>query len=563
MKRRTLSLLLALAFILLLMAGCGSQEAESTPTEAPATDSPATDTPEDTPDEPEDPGETPAEDPKAHFPLAEEEVVFTFFASAPQAIGRAIESFNDNSVYKRMLELTNVNFEFISPPQELAGQQFNIVIGTGDYPDVMSQFSQYYAPGYDAAIDEGVIQPLNDVVEEYMPSYYAFLQENPDINKKVHSDTGNLWGIGGVTLDSPAEWGPMIRQDWLEEAGLDTPITLADWEEALTAFRDNGHPGLILMNTGYPDFFGNAYPVLSAFGVTGIGTAQGAPGFINDNGTAVFTPLLDGYKDYLLLMQDWFSKGLIDPDFMSITQMTLPDMIANEETGIFCWNWSEMDPFEEMTGNPDCDIEPIPNPVINEGDELHLYNYNDPCRSGTCFSGNLSQDDLGILLRYFDYFWTDEGYILKNFGVEGEGFEFDENGEPAYTELIYDNPNESWSMSLCLDVYTLNNGVGPGNWEGRYYLPTISDSARLCNTLWSNDGAYYFPSVTLTSDESSESSSILAEIQTYVSEYTLAAIVGETDIEATWADYCSTIEGFNSDRLTDIYQAALDRYLAR
>ncbi len=559
MKKRTVSLLLALVFVFVLMSGCGSKKAEPTP-DAPIadtpTDSPVTDAPSD------DPAEVTTADPKANFPLSENEVTYTYFSPAPQAIGKAIESFNENSVFKKMLELTNVDFQFISPPQELAKEQFNIVIGSGDYPDVMSGFGRCYAAGYDAGIDEDVIQPLNDFVEKYSPTYYAFLQEHDDINKKVHTDTGNLWGMGSVTLDQPAEWGPMIRQDWLDEAGLDTPTTLADWEEALTAFKNNGHPGLILLNTGYPDFFGNAYPVTGAFGVTGLGTDQGAPGFINDNGKAVFTANVDGYRDYLSLMQDWYSKGLIDSDFMSISQMTFPEMLINEQAGIFCWNWSEMDPFEAMTGNPNCNIEPIPNPVLNEGDELHLYNYNDPCSTGASFSARLSEEDLGILMRYFDYFWTEEGNILKNFGVEHEGFEF-VDGKPAYTELIYKNPNESWSMSLCLDVYTLNNGIGPGNWEGRFYLPTISDSARMCNTLWSNDAAYFFPSVTLTSDEASEASGIMAEIKTYVSEYTLGAIVGDIDIGGTWDDYCATIEAFNVKRLVEIYQGALDRYLAR
>lgn len=563
MKKRTISLLLALVFVFVLMAGCGSEKADPAP-DAPAADTPADTPAADTPAEPpaDEPAEAPSDDPKANFPLSEKEVTYTYFSPAPQAIGKAIETFNENSVFKKMLELTNVDFEFISPPQELANEQFNIVIGSGDYPDVMYGFGRYYSAGYDAGIEEDVIQPLNDFIEEYSPNYYAFLQEHEDINKKVHTDTGNIWGMGSVTLEQPAEWGPMIRQDWLDEAGLDTPITLADWEEALTAFKNNGHPGLILLNTGYADFFGNAYPVTGAFGVTGLGTDQGAPGFINDNGKAVFTANVDGYKEYLLLMQDWYAKGLIDRDFMSISQMTFPEMLINEEAGIFCWNWSEMDPFEAMTGNPDCNIEPIPNPVLNEGDELHLYNYNDPCSTGASFSANLDEENLGILLRYFDYFWTEEGNILKNFGVEGEGFEF-VDGKPAYTELIYKNPNESWSMSLCLDVYTLNNGVGPGNWEGRFYLPTISDSARMCNTLWSNDAAYYFPSVTLTADEASESSNIMAEIKTYVSEYTLGAIVGDIDIEATWDDYCSTIAAFNVDRMVEIYQDALDRYLAR
>jgi putative aldouronate transport system substrate-binding protein len=559
MKKRTLALLLALAMVLAVLAGCGgtSSTAGTEETKAPTTDEQeATAAPDEATAEPD-------ADPKANFPLAEEEVTYTWFMPAPSAIGTSITTYNENSVISYMAELTNVDWDFISPPQELAKEQFNIVVNSGDVPDVIMNFSQYYSGGYDTAFEEEIVQPLNDYVPKYMPYYQAFLDEYPQYDKFVHTDSGNLWGIGSITVVQPAEWGPMIRQDWLDQVGLDTPTTLDDWETVLTAFKDQlGKEGmLILLNTGYPDFFGNSYAVTGAFGVTGLGTDQGAPGFINDNGTAVFTVQEQGYKDYLSLMADWFSKGLINRDFTSINQMNFTEYLTTDQAGIFCWNWQEQESFEALIGG-DADIEPIPNPVLNEGDELHLYNHNEPT-SGTCVSAALNEEDLRIVLGYFDYFWSDEGFILKNFGVQGEAWDYDENGEPAYTELIYANENPNWSVSVTIDTFTLNNGVGQGYILGRLAMPTISESARSCDSIWSNDAAYYFPSVTLTSDESSEASHIMAEIKTYVSEYTLAAIAGEKDIDATWDEYLATLQAFNVDKLIEIYQAALDRYMSR
>ena len=40
--------------------------------------------------------------------------------------------------------------------------------------------------------------------------------------------------------------GGIINQDWLDEAGLDVPVTYDDMYETLTAFKSNGHPGALL-----------------------------------------------------------------------------------------------------------------------------------------------------------------------------------------------------------------------------------------------------------------------------------------------------------------------------
>ena len=39
--------------------------------------------------------------------------------------------------------------------------------------------------------------------------------------------------------------------------------------------------------------------------------------FIQVDGKVLYSPMLDSYRDYLMLRNDWYAKGYISPDFMS------------------------------------------------------------------------------------------------------------------------------------------------------------------------------------------------------------------------------------------------------
>jgi putative aldouronate transport system substrate-binding protein len=77
------------------------------------------------------------------------------------------------------------------------------------------------------------------------------------------------------------------------------------------------------------------------------------------------------------------------------------------------------------------------------------------------------------------------------------------------------------------------------------------------------DTAYAMPNLTLTSDESSTATNIESELSTYVSEYLLKVIVGETDLASTWDSYLNTLDNMGVNTVIGIYQDALDRYNAR
>lgn len=59
-----------------------------------------------------------------------------------------------------------------------------------------------------------------------------------------------------------------LRQDWLDELGMETPVTIDDWHDVLKAFKDNYNCEaslLIAAKTSYDSM----HHFLSAYGVLG------------------------------------------------------------------------------------------------------------------------------------------------------------------------------------------------------------------------------------------------------------------------------------------------------
>ena len=79
------------------------------------------------------------------------------------------------------------------------------------------------------------------------------------------------------------------------------------------------------------------------------------------------------------------------------------------------------------------------------------------------------------------------------------------------------------------------------------------------------NGDYLLPSgVSLTVDENSERSSIMSNVNTYISEMRLKFITGAVKLDdASWNEYIAKLDSYGLNRAIEITQAAYDRYLGK
>ena len=466
-----------------------------------------------------------------------------------------------------LAEVTNVKIKYNNVMGQEANEKFGLLLASGDLPDMIREQpgSASYPGGMELAVEDGIYLDLTDLYEKYMPHYKALRESNETVRKDTITDSGKIVGIYSLrcndegTVCEELPWiGLQVRKDWLEKADLDTPVTIADWEEMLTVFKEQfgAEAPLMLGKNGWYTY--DAF--LSAYGVS--------HDFYQENGVVKFGPAEEGYLSYLELMADWYQKGLIDPNFTSndASFMTyFPEYINNGKTGVAILAYTLVgNYFYNMgsTTDPDFYLEAVNYPVLNEGEVSQT----------RCNSGMITQNPVVVTtscknpelaVKWLDFLYTKEAMEYQCYGVENETYTIDENGNYAYTDYIMENP-DGRSREDMVNSNVLQDGTGIITWESVHKI-LRDDYTVEAKEIWAKDEtSIMMPGkLTLTADEAALINLDVTSLQTARDEATVKVIMGNMTIE----DYKKTVDSYystmNLERCLSVYQAALDRYNAR
>ena len=486
--------------------------------------------------------------------LPEGEVLtyWTQFTGAPIA-----KSPGETVYYQELQERTGIKLEFISSSG--GSEQLSLLVASGDTPDIIEEWWHEFPGGIMKALNDEVIIPLNDLMDAgHFPNFTAYLASDPEADKLSKNDDGLYFNLPMIRLpDSYLVFsGNIIRQDWLEELGLEMPKTIDDLEEVLLAFKNEKGA-----ETGYAAAWSDDRLMIQAFGVV-----QGF--YVDENGKVQYGYLQDGYKEFLTLFNDWLNKGILDPDFYTHDYDTFAAKIASGKTGLI-WGYTggEFTKLEQIKkevadSDPNMNWVPVPNPVRAEGEsfpvDISAYRVSS---IGASISSNCKYPEAAA--KILDYPYSEEGMMLSNFGVEGVSYVINDEGLPEYTDLITNNP-DGYSFDEALIYH-----IGPKNksflntkryMELNYALDVQKESVE----LWKTPDAKIklMPPVTLTTEENSEFAEIMSEIDTYVSEMKLRFIMGTEPLE-NFDDFREKIKSMNIERAIEIQQAAYDRLMNR
>ena len=546
--KKLVALLLVLAMVLSLGA-CGNNASNdsSTSSQTSTSDSGDSSTAEE--------GDT-AEPGEFKLPIVDEPVTLTYFNADDTNAAIITNDWNDNEFYQEMERRTGVHLDFETVSSADYQTNFNLMIASGKLADLIYVGASYYAEGVDAAIDDGYFLDLTDKVEEYMPNYNAIRTSDIQYELLSTTDSGRLGVVYELRQSKQGPWlGLWIRQDWLDDLGLDTPVTFDDYHEVLTAFKEEkGATAPLILNWSGSD---GEFGTMSG-GLNVLNSWQ-----LDETGKVNFGPYMDAWKEYVTIMHQWYEEGLIDPDFMATDERTA-DMakVVTGASGLFAALYTMPSVYEASSEDPNMNLAPVNPPVKNEGDEIHIRLRDSYTSGNTAISADC--ENWEVALRYLDYLYTEEGALLANYGVEGDTFEFDENGDPVYTDKIVNNEN-GWTMTQTMASY-LCPSAGIANWsDWTRELAGVPEKDQACYDVWSEaDDTWRLPSsVSLTQEESTERAALYADISTIVKEQTAQFISGALDIESNWDAYIASLESSGIERAIEITQAAYDRYVGR
>lgn len=551
MKKKGLSVLLAASMTAASLAGCGGGTSESTTAAAGTT---AAQTEAGT-------LATEAAAEEFSYPMEAGDKL-TYWAQLSTTVSPNFSNLGDTPFAKNWMEKTGVDIEFMHPPAGQIKEQFSLILADGNLPDMMEyNWLADYPGGPEKAIRDGAIIPLNDVFEKYCPNITEYLKENPDIDKMIKTDEGTYYAFPFVRGDKNLcnTIGLMLRQDWLEELGLEVPTTIDEWHTVLTAFKEK--KGAIAPYC--PEYtrvdLMNADPFMAAFNVN-------KNFYIGDDGSVQYGSVKEGYKQYLETMAQWYAEGLIDPDFATLKFDQVNAKMTNGSAGAslgFAGSYMGTWINAGKTSDEGYMLAPAPYPTLEKGNKAE-YGYKDTQYTGRASVAiTTSCKNVERAARLLDYAYGEEGHMLFNFGEEGKSYTM-ENGEPVYTDWILHNP-DGWPVAQAMSAYIRGNNNGPFvqdlRYLGQYYA---LDSQKASVETWgaTNADAHMLPPITPTSDESKEVSSIMNEITTYRDEMALKFILGAESLDK-FDEYVKNVENMGLNRALEIENAALERYNSR
>lgn len=554
---RILALLLALAMIFVMAAGCGSEE--ETPTEAPATDTPtdAPDEPEDTP--PEDTPENGDTTEEVQLPLVEETVNFeVFYPLEPFTMPYGLTG-EDIVQFQYMEEATNIHFDVNAISFLQVSDSFNIMIASQTYGDLIKGFESYYMNGADDAVDQDIVIDLMPYIDNELSAYKDALNQDTDLWMYSLSPQGKLVSANYLMPGGePATAGLMYRADWLEELGLSVPETYEEVYNFLCQARDQfGSQGVMLNDVGVD----TEYALSGGYGAMGYTSSNyTSHPFIHIDNEVIYSPVTDEYRSYLEMLAQWYAEGLIYPDYASVSFMDQMDVVG--QGNIALWS-SSYDAAGTVQNNTEgvVQMRGMTQPTVNADDPVHISKGVTKLIYGMAVTTQCH--DLETALKWINFCYTEQGQLITGYGKEGETYEM-VNGEPQLTDLVLHNDN--YVLIVAVNVYTTYGSpavVDPTRYSGGWseidtsVIEAFSDDDR--------DWAYYIPAnyVKMNADVASDFASIMNDIATYVMQYTAQAINNDIVIADTWDAYVAQVQDMGLPQAIEYEQQAWDEYLAK
>ena len=359
--------------------------------------------------------------------------------------------------------------------------------------------------------------------------------------------------------------GIVMRQDWLDNVGLEVPKTIDDWYQVLKAFKSmdpNGNG----INDEIP------FDASSA----GLSYFEGGFGFSSniyidpDTGKVNHGATTQQYKNYLEEMNKWHSEGLIvnvfDEEGNHVKSSVADENIAGDIAG--SWKglanaWEHKLPLIQEK-NPSAALVAAPYPQADNG---VVYISNDKVsriqRETQLITTDCKYPE--AVAAIIDYMYSEEGSELMLWGEEGVTFEKDAAGNRKLTE--FGNAQVELPDGSKPQNYKMYGNMSTGfPTFGMYEIDLASRVQEYVDAcaVWSSGdfSLVYSKAITLSAEELDKVSDGNTQINDYIFEMRWKFITGQEPI-SNFDSYLANLERMGINDMIAVYQNAYDNYVAR
>ena len=492
-------------------------------------------------------------------------VTLTIWMPLDASMTEFIETNSDLKVIQNFEEMLNVNLEFVHPSVGAEKEGFSTMLASGEYPDMIFEgyVESYYAGGLAMAYEDGLVYDYTELVSpETTPNYWSYVMDDPYLAKIAVDDFGRNVHLGSQVSGSEeictCMWGLMIRQDLLDEAGLEVPVTIDDWTNMLRKFKEMGVKYPLLLNKSGYWLSRNAFS--SAWNID-------AKNFnLTEDGKVVYGPATPEYKEYLSTIAMWYKEGLINPDFATDTQSDTWAMLASDEGGCvadhtyaYATNYHTV---LDVDNHPEEALVAAQMPKLTADAPLTrvmVTNRGLGKQKYICESSEHKEECVALL----DALYYPEIEFMFSNGIEGVGYNLNDYGYPVITNVEYDE-NASVEDKRCMRLYNFET-ESDSNLD---YIITskycYGPQPQTC-ILYSQCGydLMWPKGASFTAEEAEIVADYKTDVETYRDEMMMKFITGTADIETEFDDYLAKLDELGLQELQKVFQDSYDRFALR
>lgn len=479
----------------------------------------------------------------------------------------------------------NVDWTVICGSGDEINAQYLSMMASGNYPDIIQwQHNNDYTGGVAQMYADGICIRLNEVIDQYMPNYKALLEANPHVAKTLMDDEGNYLYFTVINpLNSDLEkvavtwWGLMMRQDWLDNVGMEAPTTIDEWYEVLTAFKEgdpngNGELDEIPFDAGSAGHF----LFMPAFGI------QNGWYVDPETGKVAYGQYTEKYKAYLETMAKWYAEGLLQ----NIYTDEVGTLAASADPNIYAdlaGSWKGLSNYWEqrlpqvLEKNPNADFVAVQWPqYVNGNGEFYADRYG--MGYGDRYSAVISTDckNIEAAARLIDQMYTEEGTNCTTWGtIEGDPinpewtgghgtYTVDENGVKHETEWANQMTENFYDGAFANKYRYAMSHVSFPRWGAADYLAATREQRYVDSAMmWAKaSNALEYPNAITLSTDAQKAVAEIENIGNYISEMTCKFITGVEPL-TNFDTYMDNLQKMGIDNLVALYQEAYDSFMNR
>lgn len=506
------------------------------------------------------------------FPL-KEKVTLTGLISYP---ANTESNPNNRTIFKRLQEQTNVEIEWTAIQSDQWGDKISLSMA-----NLATLTDFVFSAGFGDSdllkyADQGVIIPLEEYIDNYMPNLKAVFDKYPEYRSMCTDTEGHIWSLPwieqlGAEKTAIQTIGNMsfINKKWLDFLGLSIPNTVEEFKEVLIAFRDHASelqaefqidgsiiPMSCIVNDGDQD----PSILINGFG-EGYGDAdKGRHIAVTDDLQVICAATQQGYKDGIAWLHSLYEENLIDPEAFTQEWATYVSKGKSGRYGVcFSWDVANIANLEDW----------VPLPALT-ADTRNITPQNGSFTSGfdrgRCVVTAVAKNP-ALVCAWLDQMYDPFQSPQNNWGTYGENDEFDifvlgtnENGE----EMLQHAPlgdaspvevREAESVGGPLAILDEYYGVYVTcpddaqyrlNWIEEYFTPDMNTK-------------YVYPNVFMSQEDTEELSNLQADIEKTINARKSDWIMnGFTD--ADWEQYLKDLDAYGLQDYLAIFQKYLDTF---